>query len=489
MELVLNRTRQQMIFKEKMKRLFQMSLGLLALLVMTVSAVAERKPNVVILFTDDQGTLDANCYGSKDLHTPNIDKLARTGVRFTQAYAHTVCCPSRAALMTGRHPQRSGINNWTQGDMNAPDGVNMSLDEVTLAEVLKSAGYQTALFGKWHLGAHRDFGPTRQGFDQFFGIRGGFIDSYNHFTLDRKSYHNLYEGTKEVWASGKYFPEMMADRCLEFIKQNQEEPFFLYAAFTLPHYPEQALEKYSKLYEKLGKARRSYAAVVSSADHYIGKIIDQLEDLNLRENTLIIFMSDNGYNYPMRMHKWAYIREDNDPSGFPKGHYYGADGGGNTGKWIGYKGTFLEGGVRVPAIVSYPEVVPQGEVRDQVVTVMDWYPTVLELCGVNPPENVKLDGKSLAEVMKKSQAPSPHDVLYFQWKDEWAVRQGNWKLIWGRGREALVGGKNRKKMFRLRNLNDEQPELKEYATQYPEIVDRLHKLHQAWEKEVTPAKP
>ena len=146
-----------------------------------VSAV--ERPNILIILTDDQGTIDANCYGSTDLRTPNIDRLAATGVRFTQAYAHTVCCPARAALMTGRHPQRGGVHHWTQGDLNGPDGINMALGEVTLAEALKPAGYRTALYGKWHLGAHRDFGPKKQGFDEFFGIRDGFIDNYNHYFL------------------------------------------------------------------------------------------------------------------------------------------------------------------------------------------------------------------------------------------------------------------------------------------------------------------
>mgnify|MGYP003324331377 FL=1 len=153
------------------------------------------KPNVVILFTDDQGTVDANCYGSTDLITPNIDKLAATGVRFTQAYAHTVCCPARAALLTGRHPQRGGAVHWTQGDMNSANGINMALEEVTLAEALKPAGYRTALCSKWHLGAHRDYGPKKQGFDEFFGIRDGFIDNYNHFYLHRNGFHDLYQGT------------------------------------------------------------------------------------------------------------------------------------------------------------------------------------------------------------------------------------------------------------------------------------------------------
>ena len=138
--------------------------------VLCISVVNAKPPNVVILFTDDQGTIDANCYGSKDLITPNIDKLAATGVLFTQAYAHTVCCPARAALMTGRHPQRGGVWNWTQGDMNSTKGINMALEEVTLAEALKPAGYKTALFGKWHLGAHRDYGPKKQGFDEFLSL-------------------------------------------------------------------------------------------------------------------------------------------------------------------------------------------------------------------------------------------------------------------------------------------------------------------------------
>ena len=170
------------------------------------------KPNVVIFYTDDQGTLDAGCYGSTDLHTPHIDRIAANGVRFTQAYAHTVCCPSRAALLTGRHPQRSGINSWTQGDMKGPDGINMALEEITIAEALKSAGYRTALFGKWHVGSHRDYGPTKQGFDEFFGIRNGFIDNFNHYFLHRKGYHDLYEGTTEVFKDGEYFPVSKCDR-------------------------------------------------------------------------------------------------------------------------------------------------------------------------------------------------------------------------------------------------------------------------------------
>ena len=188
-------------------------------------ALAER-PNVIILFTDDQGTLDADCYGSTDLHTPHIDKLAATGVRFTQAYAHTVCCPARAMLVTGRYPQRSDVNSWTQGQIHGPKGRNMMLREVTLAEALKSAGYTTALFGKWHLGAHPDHGPTKQGFDEFFGNRTGFIDNYNHYFLHGSGFHDLYDGTTEVRRKGEFFPKMITDRAVKFIEKNKDGPFF-----------------------------------------------------------------------------------------------------------------------------------------------------------------------------------------------------------------------------------------------------------------------
>ena len=439
---------------------------------LVVSAV--ERPNIVILFTDDQGTMDANCYGSKDLITPNIDKLAATGVRFTQAYAHTVCCPARAALLTGRHPQRGGVRHWTQGDMNSAKGINMALEEVTLAEILKPVGYRTALYGKWHLGAHRDFGPKKQGFDEFFGIRDGFIDNYNHYFLHGSGFHDLYEGVKPVKRPGKYFPELMVQRSLKFIMQNKDRPFLLYVPFNIPHYPEQALKRFEAVYKDIADpARRSYGAIVSTTDHYIGQIVDKLEALGLRENTIIIFMSDNGHSEETGNR----IRLDNHRSGYPKGHFYGASGGGSTGKWIGQKGSFLEGGVRVPAIISYPAKLPKGEVREEIITAMDWFPTVLELCSVQQPSNSpELDGYSLLPLIRSAKAKSKHMTLHFAWGTKWAVREGDWKLI-GSGGNAKVS---------LRNLVDAKPEIKDYAKAKPEIVQRLRNLHSAWVKEVSP---
>jgi arylsulfatase A len=437
------------------------------------------KPNVVILFTDDQGTLDANCYGSNDLKTPNIDKLAASGVRFTQAYSHTVCCPARAALMTGRYPQRGGVHDWTQGDMNGPKGINMALEEVTLAEALKPAGYRSALYGKWHLGAHRDFGPKKQGFDEFFGLRDGFIDNYNHYFLHGMGFHDLYEGTEPVHADQQYFPEMMVRRCLTFIEENKDRPFFLYAAFNIPHYPEQALKQHEDLYKDIADpARRSYAAIVSTTDHYIGRIVDKLESLGLRENTIVIFMSDNGHSEETENR----IRVDDHKSGYPKGHFYGASGGGNTGKWIGQKGSFLEGGIRVPAIISYPSKLPRGEVRNQIITAMDWFPTILELCEVGPADDSpRLDGHNLLPLIASPDAPSDYrGVLHFAWGTEWAVRDGDWKLI------GAINRNTGKITLSLHNLADPKPEAEDHAAEYPKLVERLRKLHDAWATEVAP---
>ncbi len=430
-----------------------------------------KKTNVVILYTDDQGTLDAGCYGSKDLHTPNIDRLAANGVRFTQAYAHTVCCPSRAAFLTGRHPQRSGINNWTQGNMNGPDGVNMSLDEVTFAEAFKKSGYRTALFGKWHVGSHRDHGPMKQGFDEFFGIRNGFIDNYNHYFLHGKGYHDLYEGTTEVFKKGSYFPKLITDRALSFIDKNRESPFLLYLGFNIPHYPEQALPEHTAMYQEIAMPRRSYAAMITTTDYYIGQVLKKLDTLGLTENTIVIFQSDNGHSTEDGVN----IRYDDHSSGHPKGHYYLAHGGGgNTGKWIGSKGTFLEGGIRVPAIVSWPGRLPKGVTRDQIVTIMDWYPSMLEWCDIENPGTL-LDGFSLQPVIDSPESPSAHKVLHFQWRSGWAVRKGDWKLI------GKKGGKPGSKIsFKLYNLADPKPEVKDYANEKPSLAQELFKLHESW---------
>ena len=429
---------------------------------------SEPPPNVVVFLTDDQGTLDVNCYGSEDLFTPNMDRIAQEGVRFTQAYAHTVCCPARALLMTGRHPQRSNVNHWTQGDLKSTPGRNMNLQEVTLAEALKSAGYRTALFGKWHLGAAATHGPTKQGFDEFFGLRGGFIDNYNHYFLHGKGFHDLYRGTEEQFEKGKYFPDLVVRKANRFLEENRDSPFFMYVPFNIPHYPEQADAKFDDRYRDMPMPRQSYARMISTTDDRMGQIMSKLDKLGLRDNTIIVFMSDNGHSAEHNE-----IRVDDHNSGLAKGTYYGANGGGgNTGKWRGHKGTFFEGGLRVPAVISFPPSIPKGKVRDQAITAADFYPTILDLCNVPLPER-KLDGASLLPIIESPKTPTHHKVMHWQWHKSWAVREGDWKLI-STGNNLFLG-----------NLADEQPEEKDYVKEKEEVVDRLKSLHDEWAKDVS----
>lgn len=293
-----------------------------------------------------------------------MDRIAATGIRFTQAYAHTVCCPSRAALLTGRHPQRGGVINWTQGDRHGRDSqnLNMAAGEVTLAEVLQSAGYRTALFGKWHLGAKTGHGPLDQGFETYFGHLGGFIDNYRHYFLHGQGYHDLYDGNEEIFRREEYYPDLLVERALNYIEANKDTPFFMTVAFNLPHYPEQPIARFKDAYAGLPMPRQSYARVISSVDDHIGRVLDKLEETGLRNNTIVIMMSDNGHSTEDN----AGITVGNHASGYPRGYYYLAHGGGgNTGKWIGHKGEFLEGGIRVPAMISYPAKLPQGQTDKQ----------------------------------------------------------------------------------------------------------------------------
>jgi arylsulfatase A-like enzyme len=303
---------------------FPAGLALLLLVVLVVASpaaeTAAARPNVVILLTDDQGTLDAHCYGSTDLQTPNMDRLAASGIRFTQAYAHTVCCPARAALLTGRHPQRGGVSHWTQGDRHGTDlpKINLALEEVTLAEVLRAAGYRTALFAKWHLGAKAGYGPLEQGFETFFGHLSGFIDNYRHYFLHGRGYHDLYDGNEEIFRPEEYYPELLVDRAVRFIEANKSTPFFMTVAFNLPHYPMQPSARFKDAYPDLPMPRRAYAQVISTMDEHIGRLLDKLDEARLRENTIVILMSDNGHS--VETSPGITIEDPN--SGYPRGHYY-----------------------------------------------------------------------------------------------------------------------------------------------------------------------
>ena len=419
---------------------------------------ASRKPNVILIFTDDQGTIDLNCYGAKDLHTPNLDRLAREGTRFTQFYVGApVCSPSRAALMTGCYPQRAGV----PGNVSSTKGgAGMPAEQVTIAEMMKSAGYATGHVGKWHLGYTPETMPNGQGYDSSFGHMGGCIDNYSHFFYwAGPNRHDLWENGKEVWRDGEFFGDMIVDECKKFIDENKKDPFFLYWAINMPHYPLQGKEKWREKYKDMPAPRKMYAAFVSTVDDMVGEVVAHLEKLKLREDTVIIWLSDHGHSVEQRTFS----------------------GGGSAGDFRGHKFTLWEGGIRVPCIVSQPGRIPKNAVRDQVAISIDWMPTIAEYCGVKVPDR-KIDGKSIAAVIDSGKADSPHKVLHWQTRNHWAIREGNWKLVHNGPATDYKGRKLPTEKDFLSDMTKDTTETKNIAKKHPEIVERLTQLHNDWAK-------
>ena len=426
--------------------------------VLSATDRSKRKPNVILIFTDDQGTIDLNCYGAKDLITPNLDRLAREGTRFTQFYVGApVCSPSRAALMTGRYPQRAGVPGNVSSTKGNP---GMPTDQVTIAEMMKSAGYATGHVGKWHLGYTPETMPNAQGYDNSFGHMGGCIDNYSHFFYwQGPNRHDLWENGKEIWREGEYFGDLMVEECKKFIDKEKNDPFFLYWAINMPHYPYQGTEKWRAKYKDLPAPRKMYAAFVSTADEMIGKVVAHLEKLNLREDTIIIWLSDHGHSVEQRTFS----------------------GGGSSGDFRGHKFTLWEGGIRIPCIISWPPHIPQNAVRDQVAISIDWMPTIAEYCGLKPPAR-KIDGKSIARLIDSPDAPSPHETLHWQTGrgKQWAVRQGDFKLVHNGPATDYKSRKLPAEKNFLSDMTKDTTETKNIAENHPDIVERLTKLHNEW---------
>lgn len=434
----------------------------IALCLCSVLTAETKRPNVIVILLDDQGSIDVNCYGAKDLATPNLDRLAERGTRFTQFYVGApVCSPSRAALLTGRYPQRAGV----PGNMPSHPGRDgMPTEQVTMAEMMKQAGYITGHVGKWHLGYSPKTMPNGQGFDYSFGHMGGCIDNYSHFFYwVPPNRHDLWRNGREVWHDGEFFGDLMVEECKRFIDHNKDRSFFLYWAINMPHYPLQGTEKWRQHYKDLDAPRRMYAAFVSTTDEMVGQVVTHLEQKGLRDNTLIVYLSDHGHSTEART--------------------FG--GGGHSGPYRGHKFTLWEGGIRVPCIVSWPGHIPQGAVRDQVAISFDWLPTIAHYCGVPLPKR-KIDGKNIAGVIESPQATSPHDLVHWETRGgkHWAVRQGRWKLVHGgpatkdQGRDLPAA-----KTF-LSDMTQDVTETKNLADQHPDKVERLTQLHRQWTEEV-----
>lgn len=413
-------------------------------------------PNVIIIYTDDQGTIDANCFGAKDLHTPNMDRLAETGIKFTQFYAAApVCSPSRAALLTGKTPLAAGLPGNTPSLKGKP---GLPTEQLTIAEKLKENGYVTGHIGKWHLGYTPETMPNGQGFDYSFGHMGGCIDNYSHFFYwNGPNRHDLWENGEEIWMDGEYFQDVMAEKVDRFVEEHKASPFFLYYAINLPHYPLQGTEKWRAHYREMESPRNMYAATVSTVDERIGLLLDQLEALGLRENTIVIFQSDHGHSMEQRT--------------------FG--GGGSAGIHRGAKFSLFEGGIRVPAMISWPASLPQNEARDQMCVNVDWFPTILDLCGIDYEEQA-FEGKSMKEVIAAN-APSAHDAFWWYSRpNRWAVRKGNWKLLKNPIDPTEKAPITESDSLFLVNLQEGPSEMENLADQHPEIVQDLTQTYNNW---------
>lgn len=420
------------------------------------ASAARRQPNVILMVSDDQGSTDAGCYGAADLHTPNLDALASKGTLFTSFYvASPICSPSRGALLTGRYPQRNGLDTNAGGDTGLPE------DEVTLANLFKNAGYHTAVFGKWHLGMKAGMAPTARGFDEFFGHKEGCIDNYSHFFYwSGPNRHDLWRNNEQVHEDGAFFPDLMTREALRFVEEHREEPFFLYLPYNLPHYPMQAKPEFDALYEGMEQPRRRYAAFVSNLDHCVGQVIDQVDALGLREDTIILFFSDNGHSVEERAF----------------------NGGGSAGIFRGHKFNLWEGGIRMPCILSWPGVVPTGGKSSEVVSSMDWLPTFAGYCGLTLPDT-RLDGRDIAEEVAHPEHSADGRELHWMINEHWAVRKGPWKLLANIPNDKSTGENMPKSSLFLANLEEDPGESVNRAGDHPEIVEELTRLHQAWLKD------
>ncbi|MGJ8723208.1 MAG: sulfatase family protein [Roseibacillus sp.] len=423
----------------------KLGLPLLLLLFFAQTVSSEQKPNFIIIYTDDLGYGDLSCYGAKDISTPNIDQMAKDGVRMLDFYATSASCtPSRAALMTGCYPGRVGLNNVLMPDSKDKKTgkvLGLNPEEVTIAEVVKAQGYATACIGKWHLGDDEVFMPNNHGFDYFFGIPYS-NDMVPPRFPDLPLMRN--RDVLEVNPNQDFLTKRLTEEAMAFVEKNREKPFFLYLAHPMPHRPCHASPAFLKRFsdkqlekdlttEDKGGRDFLYPAAVEEIDWSTGEILRQLESLGLAENTLVIFTSDNG---PMT---------------------------GSAGKLRGKKGSVYEGGHRVPAIIQWKGSIPANTVTKQLVTGMDFLPTFAHLSGYTLPARPKIDGMNVASFITTEVDKTLLERTFFYNHGGVAVREGNWKFIRGKR-----GG--------LYNLESDISEKNDLRKEHPEKAERLNQL-------------
>ena len=422
------------------------------------SAAAEArdgKPNIVLIVADDLGYGSLGCYGSRQIQTPNIDRLAASGVRLTDFHSNgPMCSPTRAALMTGRYPQRC---TWVDDQDLSPAfreqrranpaqrwAWGMALEEQTLAETLHDAGYRTGMLGKWHLGYDFRFHPMNQGFDDYRGFVGGAVDYHSHVATHGMKELDWWNG-KEIRDEEGYTTDLLTGHAVDFIARHKDRPFFLYLAHGAPHEPWQGRDPKSTK-----TPAETYLEMIGILDESVGRVTAALREHGLEKNTLLVFCSDNGAA-PAR--------------GVPA-----------NGRLKGRKGNLTEGGHRVPFIASWPGTLPAGSTTPATAMTMDLFPTFATLAGAALPEVRRLDGIDLMPVLKGGK----HDARRkFHWLfgNSWAIREGPWKLS-GQGDKALA----------LVNLDtdllEQDNQLDRRLNGQHAIVDRLLQFHRKWIGEV-----
>jgi arylsulfatase A-like enzyme len=441
--------------------------ALLAVVVLSAAWVAtgagsqsQRSPNIVVIVADDMGYADIGVHGSRDIRTPHIDALAREGVRFTDAYVSgPYCSPTRAGFLTGRYPQRFG-HEFNLAPVHAQFG--MPLEETTIADRLKAAGYRTALFGKWHLGIGEKYHPLRRGFDEFFGFLGGAHTYINVGTAANP----LLEGTVPVESFDGYLTDALAERASSYVKQQAEKPFFLYLAFNAAHTPMQASKKYLDRFPHIqDEQRRTYAAMVSAMDDGIGKVLAALREQDLDRNTLVVFFNDNGG---------------------PTMATTSVNGSSNA-PLRGSKRTTWEGGIRVPFMIRWTGRLPAGRVDKRPIIQLDVLPTALAAAGVNIGKASRLDGVDLLPFLTGTAKGSPHETLYWRMGGMMAIRHGDWKLV--KTREGAFVDADPAALSdltgaELYNLADDIGESRNLAAARPEKVKELGGRWQLWNKQL-----
>ncbi len=447
--------------------------ALLCLLGVTLHAAEPSKPNIIVILADDMGYGDIACYGAKDIRTPNLDKMAAEGLKLTGFYAQAVCGPSRAALMTGCYPIRVAEpgNQKNQHTILHPK-------EMTIAEVLRGAGYATGCIGKWHLGAASKASPSGfnpatmpngQGFDEFYGT-----PLYNGYTVkvaDTKFRSTILRNEEIVVPAVESWDNITQDftsEALGFIRRNREKPFFLYLAHSMPHIPLGASENF-----KGKSAGGPYGDAVEELDWSCGKIIEILRELGLAENTLVIVTSDNG--------PWIETTHGMKPDAKP---FIPRDHSGNADPLRAYKMLTWEGGLRVPCIAWWPDKIPAGSVSDAIATTMDFLPTAASLAGAELPGDLILDGRDLSALLRDpANTASPHEAFYYySFTHLQAVRSGKWKFVrkrpahppWVGFSGRFVG--NAVDELSLYDLENDIGETMNVAAEHPEVLARLRAL-------------